>query len=72
MNQSRGQNDLTLILAASMNILRFEEQTQEIGEEEWLMDRYGYDQCRIPLEAKKATALGPAPQGAPRGPYRPP
>ena len=29
-------------------------------------------QCRIPLKAKKATALGPAPQGAPRGPYRPP
>ena len=29
-------------------------------------------QCRIPLKAKKATALGPAPQGAPRGPYGPP
>ena len=31
-----------------------------------------YVQCRIPLKAKKATALGPAPLGAPRGPYRPP
>ena len=25
-------------------------------------------QCRIPLKAKKAIALGPAPQGAPWGP----
>ena len=28
-------------------------------------------QCRIPLKAKKAIALGPAPQGAPRGPLDP-
>ena len=26
------------------------------------------EQCRIPLKAKKATALGPAPQGGPAGP----
>ena len=30
-----------------------------------------HDQCRIPLKAKKATALGPAPQGGPAGPYGP-
>ena len=30
-----------------------------------------FTQCRIPLKAKKATALGPAPQGAPRGSYEP-
>ena len=29
-------------------------------------------QCRIPLKAKKATALGPAPQGLPRGSYKSP